>query len=214
MKRTEAELLLPGVFQRTVTPGSPLGALLDVMEALHQPAEDVLTTLDAYFDPHRTTDDFVPYLARWLDLEWLMVSDPGDPLPSDFVPLASGTGRLRELIAAAVPLSRVRGTARGLVRFLEIATGVEGFTVDEQVPGADGRPRPFHLRVRVPAAGQPYAALVRRIVDAQKPAYVTYEIELSAALPSEVRHEGEQDDHGEDVDGHGAAEDGAGERQR
>lgn len=171
MRRAETELLLPAVLQRTVTPGNPIAVLLEVMEALHAPSEDVLAGLAGFFDPYRAPDDFLPYLARWLDLEWLMASDPGHELPSDFVALASGTGRLRALVATAVELSRARGTARGLVRFLTTATGVEGFAVEEQVP--------FHVLVRVPAAARPYTALVRRIVEAQKPAYVTYELRES-----------------------------------
>ena len=39
---------------------------------------------------------------------------------------------LRELIAAAAQLSQWRGTAQGLQRFLETATGIEGFELDEE----------------------------------------------------------------------------------
>jgi hypothetical protein len=85
-------------------------------------------------------------------------------------------GRLRELIAQAAFLSQWRGTSRGLLRFLEAATGVQGFAIDEQVPGPDGLPRPFHLRVRAPQTTKPYSVLIERIIEIEKPAYVTYEL--------------------------------------
>jgi phage tail-like protein len=178
MKRNEIESLLPEVFRRTIRPGDPLFALLEVMEVLHAPSEEVLTALDAYFDPYRTPDTFVPYLARWVDLErFLMGELEGGALPAvhSFPP---GLGRLRELIAAAAFLSKWRGTARGLLRFLETATGVQGFEIDEQVPGPDGRPRPFHIRVKVPGAARRYRELIERIVEMEKPAYVTFELDV------------------------------------
>ncbi|MDQ4125565.1 MAG: phage tail protein [Actinomycetota bacterium] len=175
MRQAEIRRLLPSVFERTVDGGGPLAPLLDVMEHLHEPAERVLSELDAYLDPVRTRDDFVPMLARWLDLDWLMVENPEEALPSDFAPLASGTGRMRALAGAAASLSKLRGTVDGLTRFLEIATGVRGFSIYENVT-ADSATRPFHLLVSVPAPARGYEAMVRRIVEAQKPAYATYEI--------------------------------------
>lgn len=172
MKRQEIAALLPSVMQRTVYPGGPLWTLLQLMDDLHAPAEEILATLAQVFSPYATPDDFVPYLAGWVDLDRLLDEDPTTGAP-DFAP---GMGRLRELIAAAAMLSKWRGTQVGLLRFLETATGLTGFAVEEDVPAADGRPRPFHLRVTAPAAARPYADLVRRIVEQEKPAYVTAEV--------------------------------------
>ena len=186
MQQAEIRRLLPSVFERTIAGGGPLGPLLDVMEHLHEPAERILSGLDSYLDPVRTRDDFVPMLARWVDLDWLMVENPEDALPSDFSPLASGTGRMRALVGAAASLSRLRGTIDGLTRFLEIATGVRGFTIYENVD-ADSTTRPFHLLVSIPPAARGYEAMVRRILEAQKPAYATYELSSDpAALEEEV----------------------------
>jgi phage tail-like protein len=155
MRSSEIQRLLPGVFQRTLGEGgTPLGAALEVMSALHAPSEAILQDLDAFFDPRRTPERFVPLLARWMDLEVALGAEPG---------------RLRELTAAAFDLAQWRGTARGLVRFLEIATGVPGFQVDERV-------RPFHVRVTVPAAAAGLRPLVERIIEREKPASVTYEL--------------------------------------
>lgn len=178
MKRSELEALLPEVFQRTLRSGSLLGGLLDVMETLHNPDEQILAEVDAYFDPYRAPERFVPFLARWVDLDRVMDAAPYDD-PASAWP--AGLAQLRALIAAAAELARWSGTARGLVRFLALATGVDGFTVDEQVLGPDQRPRPFHIAVRVPAGAEGYRALIVRIVEAEKPAYVTYDLILPAA---------------------------------
>jgi len=175
MKRNELEGLLPDVFRRTARPGSVLAALLDVMEVQHGPPEEILATLDSFFDPYRTPDDFVPYLAQWVDLLRFLDETPGGA-DADLPTFAGGAGRLRELIGAAAYLSRWRGTSHGLVLFLETATGAPGFGIEEEVPGADGRPRPFHVRVIAPAAAQTQEMLIRQIVQMEKPAYVTFEL--------------------------------------
>jgi phage tail-like protein len=174
MTRNEIEQLLPSVFQRTLRPGSPLTALLDVMEGLHAPVEDILAHIDAYFEPRRTPDYFVAYLAGWVDLDRFLIHAQENGVPTSS--FSAGLGRLRELIAAAAMLSKWRGTARGLRMFLEIATGVEGFEVDELVPDDDGRPRPFHVRVQAPEAARRHQELILRIIAMEKPAYVTSEV--------------------------------------
>lgn len=165
MRPSEIERLLPGVFQRTLgEAGSPLGGLIQVMSALHEPSERALQALDANFDPRRADPRFVPLLARWMNLE---------------LAFPAGPGRLRELTAAAFELAQWRGTARGLVRFLEIATGETGFQVDERVLDDEGRVRPFHARVRMPARVADRRAFLEQIVEREKPAYVTFELAFS-----------------------------------
>ncbi|GHO58442.1 phage tail protein [Ktedonobacter robiniae] len=178
MKRTDIERLLPEVFQRAIEGGSPLLTLLEVMEALPAPDEAVLDQLDAFFDPYRAPDAFVPFLASWVDLERFLQGVPATSATQAAPSWPSGMGRLRELIAAVPFLAQWRGTAKGLLRFLETATGVQGFTIEEQVPGSDGLPRPFHLRVRAPHEAAPYRAMIEQIIESEKPAYVTYELEM------------------------------------
>lgn len=180
MKRAEIERLLPEIFQRTLPPDaeadSPLRVFLSAMETLHAPTEDVLDALDAYFDPYRTPDRFVPYLASWVDLDAVWLDAPEGYTLANLPPFPTGTGRLRALMAAAADLSRWRGTEAGLRRFLETATGLTGFDISEEVEGDDGAIIPFHIRVRAPADAAPHVALVRRIIELEKPAYVTYEL--------------------------------------
>ncbi|MEP7105250.1 MAG: phage tail protein [Chloroflexota bacterium] len=178
MKPTDIARLLPEVFQRTVGRGTPLDALLEAMSELQERDEQVLTGLDRYFDPRRAPDAFVPFLAVWMDLERVLAR-PADhyyPAQATDSPLQSGLGRLRELVAASAELSMRRGTARGILRFLEIATGVHGFAVDEEIAG-----RPYHVRFRAPAGAAAVSALVARLIELEKPAYVTYDLEFGPA---------------------------------
>jgi phage tail-like protein len=171
--------LLPETYQSTIAPNQPLGAVLEVMGVLHAPAENALATLDAHVDPMRAPPNFVLMLARWLDLDryfdWTG-GRPGEGSPR----YAAGLGRLRLLCLEAAELARWRGTRRTLERILTVATGVSGYLVEENPPGPKGASRSFHLRVVAPAGARPLADLVRRIVDEERPAYTTYEIEFSA----------------------------------
>ncbi len=175
MNYEEIEVLLPGIIQRTILPGGPLDTLLRIMETLHAPVENILENLDNWFNPYQTPEPFVPYLARWVDLERLLTDTP-EGYTHILPAFPGGTGRLRELIATAAFLSKWRGTARGLLHFLEIATGISGFTVEETLTDAQGHPRPFHIRVRAPAAARPHQTLLARIIEMEKPVYVTWEL--------------------------------------
>jgi phage tail-like protein len=176
MKPNEIAQLLPGIFQRTLHPGNPLSGLLEVMEGLNDIPEETLENLDAFFNPYRTPDRFVPFLADWVDLEWLLVQSPGERLVTGVMPLHSGLGRLRELIAASAHLAQMRGTAGGLVLFLETATGIQDFKIEENLSCADHQPRPFHLCIHAPQESTPYRVMIERIIEFEKPAYVTYEL--------------------------------------
>ena len=73
MRASEIKDLLPTVFQRAADSNIPLRVLLEVMEALHEPAEEVIaTTLPTYFDHYKAPDQWLPYLASWVDLGWLL----------------------------------------------------------------------------------------------------------------------------------------------
>jgi phage tail-like protein len=178
MKRSEIENLLPLVFRRTVQPGTPIFGLLEAIEALHTPSEEMLESLHDFFNPYRTPDRFVPMLARWVDLDRFLSETPAEFGSATFPVFPSGLGRLRDLITNASFLSMWRGTAQGLLRFLEIATGIQGFEIIEQPPDAEGRPKPFHILVRAPGPAQQYRQIIQQIVEMEKPAYVTYQLEF------------------------------------
>lgn len=184
MKREEIESLLPRQFQRTLRPGSPLNALLEVMELLHAPAESVLAQLETYFNAYTTPDIFVPYLACWVDLDrfYPFYSAQPEYLQHSADPISSGTGQLRELIVAAAQLSQWRGTAKGLKLFLEIATGINGFELVENPDAGSSSPRPFHIYITAPPEAKKHIVLIERIVEQEKPAYVSYELKFKPEI--------------------------------
>lgn len=155
--------VLPEVFQVAAAASPPLRALLAVAEDLHRPVRNILDAVATIPHPGQVPSSLVPFLSRWVDLDWLILPDAEAAGSAGAeVPLA----RQRDLIAAASQLSARRGTVDGLVRFLHLATGVRGFTVGS-VPGA------FHMLVGVPSAAEAQLELVRRIVEGTKPAHVT-----------------------------------------
>jgi phage tail-like protein len=174
MKSADIDRLLPGVFQQTLEDEhGPLRALLNVMADLHEPVEQLLDSVDSVFDPYRTPDAFVAYLAGWLDLTYLLVQGPQG---SHDYALPSGIANLRELVNAGSDLIRWRGTSRGLLQFLETATGSTGFRIEDQVLDEEGMVRPFHIRIYIPAEAEQYRPLIDTIVRADRPAHVTYEL--------------------------------------
>jgi phage tail-like protein len=166
MRSTAIERLLPAVYQRGAGPGTVLGALLDVMAGLHEPDEARLERIDDMFAPYRTPDAFVAFLARWVALDASLYGDGTTQPP---IPI----GRLRDLVASGAALAQWRGTVEGLTALLQTALGMPGIAVEEPDD------RPFHFVVRLPAAASDRIGLVKRIVDAEKPAATTCEIRIS-----------------------------------
>ena len=179
MKHSDIQKLLPEVYQRGLQTGKPLDALLDVMIGMFSPSETVLEKIDTYFNPYTAPDVFVRYLAKWVDLDRYLGTTTERSSSSQLAPVVIEPGRLRELVAKAAELSQWRGTAKGLQVFLETATGVRGFIIDEAVTDKDSTKRVFHILIRAPQAASQYQQLITRIVNGEKPAYVTYELEFS-----------------------------------
>ena len=182
MKRTQIEQLLPEVYQRAAASEPLLGVLLQLMEDLHARAEDRLDHLEEIFDPRRTDDRFVPYLASWLDLTHVFPSvvrsNGRRSSEVDSIPLP----RLRELTAGFARLSRWRGSRRGLLQFLTLATGSTDFRIQENVTKA-GHQRAFHFVVVAPDELRPQRELLEAIISAAKPAFATSELAFEPSTP-------------------------------
>lgn len=179
MKHNEIIKLLPVVYQRCINPGTPISALLDVMEGMHAPSEQILENIDSYFNPITAPEPFVRYLAKWVDLGRYLGEESSEEADiSRTFAVSIEPGRLRALIALAAGLSQWRGTAKGLKLFLETATGVNGFRLEEQVNQDKGPSRVFHFRVMAPQAAARFQDLITNIINGEKPAYVTYELEF------------------------------------
>ncbi|MBK7915366.1 MAG: hypothetical protein IPJ94_03735 [Chloroflexi bacterium] len=176
--------LLPVIFQRTLAPDGrdALSALLSVMAHLTLGVETTLTAIDSFFEPDRARLDFLVFLAYWVDLEALLAPDQPPGLvwqqQADWPALVrqnfpTGLDRLRALVAEAIPLAQQRSTDEGLIRFLEVATGLTGFEVLER------EDTPFHICVIYPETAVPHLPFIRRIIEFQKPAYLTHCLALA-----------------------------------
>jgi phage tail-like protein len=165
--------LLPEAMQAGITPGSALETLIGIMQAHLAPDEAVLADLDRWFDPRRAPEGFLMLLADWVGLERTLL---GELDRSSSRTTTIDAGALRDLILRAAGFARARGTARTLRQILEIVTGSNNVALFENPLGEDGEPLPFHLRVELPASALRHEALVRRVVENWKPAFVTSEI--------------------------------------
>lgn len=169
MKQKDIKRILPGIFQQTVKDGSPISSFLNVMEYLHADPEKILDNLDSIFDPLRTKDEFVSFLAYWVDLDWIIKTGNSEQ--------SIKISNLRQLISHAWYLSKWRGTAKGLLMFLEIATGIKGFEINEQVKNSSQEIIPFHIRIMIPKEAEIMLHTIEKIIEREKPAYVTASID-------------------------------------
>ncbi len=160
MKPDEIRNLLPWVMQQATEQHGGYAALLEVMAALHEPAEETLREIHAFFEPAKTPARFLPYLAGWLDYDWAP-DDSADDL----------TRRGRRLMEQYLPLTRSRGTVHGLKQFLRIAVGVDGIEIEEDAAR-------HHVTVCVPTVDKATEAAIRRIVEREKPAHLTFELSV------------------------------------
>ena len=157
-------------------------SMLRVMEALHEPVDRMLRSIDSYFDPFRAPDPFVLLQASWLGLDRYFDWSGGSPGVGE-ARYAAGTDQLRLLIAEFPELVRSRGTHRSLTRFLDVATGVRGFAVEDGAAAGGA----FHIVVHVPGAAAALIGLVSRIVAGERPAHATWETRMIADQPADQK---------------------------
>ncbi|MFY1638009.1 phage tail protein [Solwaraspora sp. WMMB335] len=171
MRRQAIERLLPGNYQRVAGPGGVLGAMIEVMAGMHEPCEARLDAADDLFHPYRAPAAMVPFLLHWMAADHLLGGVGA--VAGNEIPL----GRLRNALARAAAAAQWRGTAHGLRTVIEDLAGVSGIRLSEP---AD---QPFHVIVHVPADAADAVALIRRVVEQEKPAATTYEIHIPPILP-------------------------------
>lgn len=99
---------LPAIYQEDPVSREFLERFLSLFESLYFDLETEISRLFRYFDPAATPSGFLPWLASWLDValeeQW----------PEQ---------KKRLLITEAYQLFRIKGTAAGIKRLLEIYTG-------------------------------------------------------------------------------------------
>jgi phage tail-like protein len=157
--------------------GEPLSSdpflrrLLAIFEPALWPVVETLDSFAAYLDPYTTSEEFLRWLASWLDLAL------DESWESD---------RRRRLVASAVVMYRWRGTKRGMLEYLtaylgtlpEVIDEAERVEVaDEPVVGGEPTAPMFRVIVEGPAPEAELSRL-RAIVELAKPAHAGYRIEV------------------------------------
>jgi len=193
MKEQDIVKLLPSIMREAIAANNAensdpvLAAFIKTIAHMHAPIDSLLNDLDAEFDPMRAREAFLPMLSHWLNLDRLYkpekLGDNRDLWRERTIP--TETGFLRELLSRAVSLSRWRGTGYGLREMLFIATGISDYQVIENldavwddalqrfIPDPQKRLVPFHILVLLPAGARDHTDLIKRIIEQDKPAYVT-----------------------------------------
>jgi phage tail-like protein len=139
-----------------------------IFKSILGPLDRQIAQISHYFDPRVAPEQLLPWLAGWVDL----ALDERWP----------DTQR-RELIRAASTLYRWRGTRRGLSDYLRIYTGVEPRIVEQgQERREQGEaavpPHTFRVIVEVPRDATIDRGLLERIIEQEKPAHTSYQLEL------------------------------------
>jgi len=185
MKTQQIRQLLSEVFQKALARGGALDAILDLMEKLHAHPEHVISNLDQYFNPNIAPPEFIALYAHWLNLGDVLQLTAGNIQSSSGWEASGGKesdgiARMRELLLVAADICRWRGTRRGLKLFLETATGISGFHIDEDNTDAEGASRPFHIQIHAPEGAARFQQLILKIIEREKPAYVTFDLEFAS----------------------------------
>lgn len=141
-----------------------------IFKSILGPLDRQIAQISHYFDLRVAPEQLLPWLAAWVDL----ALDERWP-----------DARRRELIRQASVLYRWRGTRRGLSDYLRIYTGVEPRIVEQGQERRDQGeapvpPHTFRVIIETPNLPELDRALVERIIEQEKPAHTSYQLELRA----------------------------------
>lgn len=138
-----------------------LRRFLLIFEDIWEPLEQRQDHINMYFDPRTCPESFLPWLASWL----------GIVLPTHRIEVH------RHLLTQAMDLYNWRGTRYGLIRMLEVCTGLTPEILD--IPA---RPYVFLIRVTIPSGlpGEiPDRQLLEELIQLHKPAHIGYLLEVN-----------------------------------
>jgi phage tail-like protein len=144
---------LPALF----TESDFLARYLMVFQSIWEPLQQRQDHLEMYFSPATAPDRMLGWFAAWLGLE----VDPHWP-----------ETRKRMWLREAMDLLRARGTRYGLVRAIELGTGVTPQVTEDPA-------RPFHVTVVLPDPGETSGSSresTERLIAQHLPAHVKYEL--------------------------------------
>jgi phage tail-like protein len=136
-----------------------LGRFLLLFQNVWEPLEQRQDGIELYFDPRTSPASFLPWLASWLDLSF------NQHWPET---------RRRRLLAEAIDLYRWRGTRYGLVRMIEVCTGITPEITDNPA-----QPYVFDVKIALPKGGETDKNLIEELIQAHKPAHAGYRLEVT-----------------------------------
>lgn len=165
-----------------------VGRMLKIFEECLEPDVQISDALWAYLDPMLASEPMLPFLAHWVGWELTPNLD---------------MQRQRYLIKQAMHIYRWRGTRRGLRFYIHLFTGLpldehlsehekhisifeitgRGFVLGEAslaLNASTGGGRPFHfiVRIRNDLQNSLDVALIHQIIEREKPAFCTYDLEI------------------------------------
>jgi phage tail-like protein len=135
-----------------------LARFLLLFQNVWEPLEQRQDHIELYFDPRTSPASFLPWLASWLDLSF------NQHWPET---------RRRRLLAEAIDLYRWRGTRYGLVRMIEVCTGIT-----PEVTENTAQPYTFDVKIALPRGGDIDKNLIDELIQAHKPAHAGYRLEV------------------------------------
>ena len=152
---------LPAIYREDPFLGQYLWAFEQVLLGLEQEVGD----LAKVFDPMEAREEFLPWLSSWVAFT----------LRSDLA-----ISQQRAFLARIIPLYRRRGTKKNLQDLLSIfTTGVPNIVE----PDDTDPPHHFGITLRLTGAApdilQRQIAIAHALIDLEKPAHTTYDLDLS-----------------------------------
>lgn len=146
---------LPGIYQEN----DFLQRFLSIFEDMWEPLERRQDHIHMYFDPRTCPAAFLPWLANWLGLTF----NPHWP-----------EARRRRLLAQAMDLYRWRGTRYGLIRIIEVCTGLTPVIIENPL-------EPFVFRIRITGISEVAVdkEFIEELICTHKPAHAGYILEVS-----------------------------------
>ncbi|MBT9314530.1 phage tail protein [Leptothoe spongobia] len=182
---------LPDIYRRI----DIVGRFLKIFETTFEPTVDILDHLWAYLDPLTAPRSMLPFLSHWVG--WSFEA----PLSLE---------QQRTLIRYAMEIYRWRGTRRGLRFYLHLASGLPlddhlpdesqksigihenfspGHVLGQTVLGSStilggSRPCHFSVHLRAPDNYSLDEALIRTIIDQEKPAFSSYDLAIETPSDS------------------------------
>ena len=147
---------LPSIFEAD----DFVSRFLLIFETIWEPVEQRQDHISMYFDPRTCPASFLPWLASWLNL----------PLNTNWPEV-----RKRHLVLQAMEIYRWRGTRYGLIRIIEIYTGVKPHISEDSA-----LPFTFSIIISGLEASGITERSLRQLIDEHKPAHTAYRLEVQS----------------------------------